>query len=204
MESYEYVGRPLTHQKVVPGNTITSLSEHCYLYKCHRLNFDAGTDAIVAGDWVIGATSGAVGKVLYISIASGSWAGDDAAGYMLIDSWNAVAWTNNEKIKVAADATCGDVNQAAGIVEATDVEYILAGRLQFKGKPAIYAYVVAYANTALIGVTGGKPDQTALIGTPLVANAVLEIRDPEAIKDFKCVDYTAASASVVQVDFFFI
>uniref|UniRef100_A0A6M3KZK4 Uncharacterized protein n=1 Tax=viral metagenome TaxID=1070528 RepID=A0A6M3KZK4_9ZZZZ len=203
MLNFEFLGLPLTHQKVVPGNTITSLSEYCYKYRIFKLNFDAGTDEIVANDWVVGATSGAVGRVKYISVTSGTWAGDNVVGYLLIDSWNGTAWTNNEKIKVAADATMADVNQAAAIVEATDAEYTLAGMLIFKHMLARTALVVCYANTALTDDTGGKPDQTALIGTPMVANASYLMKSYNAIKNFKAVDYTAASASILQVKFCF-
>ena len=118
-------------------------------------------------------------------------------------SWTGTAWTNDEEIKVAAGATMANVNQAAAIVEATDAEYNLAKMLLYKGWLAKYALVVCYANTALIGFDGGKPDQTALIGIPLVANASIELRDHNAITNFKCVDYVAASASILQVTFCF-
>jgi hypothetical protein len=204
MYPLNYRGVALTHQKVVPGNTITSLSAYCYKYRLYVLNYDAGTDEIVDGDWVIGASSGAVGKVVDVILSGGDWVdGNNAAGYLLIDSWNGTAWTNNEKIKVAADATCGDVDQAAAIVEASDTQYDSVYRLKYKDHLAQSALVVVYANTALIGIDGGKPDQTALIGIPMVANSSFELEDHNDIVNFKCVDYTASSASILQVQYFF-
>jgi len=207
MYPFDYQGIPLTHQKVVPGNTITSLSAYCYKYRVYRLNFDAGTagNAIVVNDWVreAGGDAKPCGMVRYISAITGTWAGNDAAGYLLIDSWNGVAWSDGAKLQVAADATMADVNQPAAIVEATDAEYSLAGTLQFKQKLAQYALVIVYANTVLVGISGGKPDQTALIGIPLLAGSSIALSDHNAVTNFKCVDYVSQSASILQVEFFF-
>ena len=193
MLTFEYLGQPLTHQKVVPGNTATALSANCYYYQRWKLNFDAGTDEIVAGDWIVGATSAAVGRVVSITEESGTWAGDNVVGYLIIDSMVGT-FQNNEKLKVAADATTADVN---GLAIPIAEDYI------YKGMSAKAALVCVYANTALINVWGGKPDQTALIGMPMVANASYILRDINEIKAFKCIDYTAASVSNVQVTFYF-
>lgn len=202
---YDYPGRALTHQKITPGNTATGLSAYCYKYRVYRLNFDAGTasNALAVGYWVYGVNSGAVGHILYLSAITGSWAGNDAAGYVLIDSWNGTAWTNNEKLGMGADTTMADVDQAAAIVEATDGEYILAGMLEYKGMTARRAQVIAYANTLLCGLSGDIPDQTALIGLPLTAGSGLSLPDADAMAGFKCIDYTASSAGIAQVRYFF-
>lgn len=191
---YDYIGQPWTHQKVVPGDTITSLSSNCYYYQRWKLNFDAGTDEIVANDWIVGATSGAVAKVISTTLSSGSWAGDNAAGYLIIDSMVGT-WTDDEKLKVAADATMADVNGAA--IPITD------GYDGQRGKIAQCALICVYANTALVGLDGGKPDQTALIGIPMVANSSILLKDVNEIKQFKVIDYTSLSASILQVTYFF-
>ena len=202
---YDYDGIPLCHQKITPGNTITALSSYCYKYQVYRLNFDDADSEIVAGDWLVEAGTGAraVAKVLYVS--STAWT--DGVGYLLYDSWNGVAWTDDAEIKVAAGATMANVNQPAAVVEATDAEYGLANRLQYKHLLARCALVIIYDATAtdavLIGINGGKPDQTALIGTPLVASSSIKLKDHNEISSFKCVDYTSGMNSVVQVDFFF-
>ncbi len=199
MLTFEYLGNPLTHQKVVPGDVITSLSANCYKYQQWRLDFDAGTDAIVAGDWIVGASSGAVARVISITESSGTWAGDNVAGYLIIDS-KVGTFTDDEKLKVAADATCADVKWATS--PATDVIPV-QGDYENKGVEAKAARVVCYANTALLGLTGGKPDQTALIGTPLIANAVYIAMGMNEIKNFKCINYAAATATILQVTYYF-
>lgn len=186
-------GQALTHQKIVPGNTITSISSNCYTYKRWKLKFDAGTDAIVAGDWIIGATSSAVAKVVSITVSTGTWGGSNAAGYVIIDSMVGT-WTDNEKLKVAADATMADVDGAATLI--TD-------HFDYKDMMARACLVNVYANTALAAWTGGKPDQTALIGQPMVANSSVILTNVNDIANFKVVDYTAGSASIIQLTFYF-
>ena len=192
--SLDYYGMALTHQKITPGNTITALSSNCYFYQRWKLNFDAGTDEMVAGDWIIGATSAAVARVISITVSSGTWAGDNVVGYLIIDSMVGT-WTDNEKLKVAADATMADVNGPASPLLMEDYD--------FKGMQAKAALVSVITNTALINLAGGKPDQTALIGHSMIANSSIVLRNIEAIRRFYCVDYTASSASVVNATYFF-
>jgi len=199
MLSFDYYGLPLTHQKIVPGNTATGLSAYCYRYKLYRLNFDDADTEITVGDWIVGATSGAVAKVRYIT--STAWT--NGVGYALIDSWNGTAWTNDEEIKSAGDATCANVNQAAAIVEASDAEYLLAAVLIYKHMVAKFALVSCTAQTALVNIDGGIPDQTALVGIPMWANSTLPLQDASEMAAFKCIDYTSGSASTIQVQFFF-
>lgn len=205
MLNFSYVGLPLTHQKVVPGNVITSLSAYCYKYRLYVLNFDAGTagNAIADDDWVYGVTSLTKARVRKMVLSGGTWAGNNAYGYCLIDSWDGTAWTDNEKIQVAADATMADVDQVAAIVEATDAQYDAVGMLPYKHKMARFAQVICYANTALISLTGAKPNQTLLAGLPLSAGSGISITDCNAITGFRCVDYVAGTASILQVTFFF-
>ncbi len=194
---FDYLGTPLTHQKITPGNTATALSKYCYQYKRFRLDFDAGTDELTVGSWIVGASSGAVAKIVSVSdLSSGSWSGDDAVGYLIIDSWNGTAFTDNEKIKQAADATCGDVDLVPTMVEI-DTNY------EWKNKMAKAALISVYANTELVCFDGGTPDQTALIGQPMAAASSIVLSDINAIKAFKTLDYTASSAGIVQATFFF-
>jgi len=61
-----------------------------YLYLCHDLYrglryTSGGTTEIVAGDTVTGATGGATGKVKRVILDSGTWAGGDAVGVLVMD-----------------------------------------------------------------------------------------------------------------------
>jgi len=63
------------------------------------LSFDGGEVEILVGDTITGATSGKTATVKIVTIASGAWADDDAAGYLSIIS-NTGTWTNSEEIYV--------------------------------------------------------------------------------------------------------
>ncbi|RMD93746.1 MAG: hypothetical protein D6811_04305 [Alphaproteobacteria bacterium] len=66
------------------------------------LNFDGGSGAISAGDTVTGATSGATGVALYdASVSSGSWAGGDAAGFLVLYKVSGT-FQDNENLQVAS------------------------------------------------------------------------------------------------------
>lgn len=68
------------------------------------LNFDAGTAAISEGDIVDGATSGAQGEALVDAVVtSGSWATNDAAGYLVLTGVSGT-FQDNESLEVSAAA----------------------------------------------------------------------------------------------------
>jgi len=193
MVIFEDLGIPLTHQKIIPGNTATALSKYCYQYWQFRLDFDDGDQTFTVGDWIVGASSGAVAKIVSINdLSEGTWTNE--TGYFVLDSWNGTAFTDDEEIKNGAQATAANVN---GLIKSWTSDY------PYKGQLAKTALVVIYANTALVGFNGGKPDQTALVGTPMVANSSIILRSYPAIAAFKTIDYTASSASIAQIDFFF-
>lgn len=63
------------------------------------LGFNTGSVAITAGKTVTGASSGATGVVVSITVTSGTWAGGDAAGTMVIKNGNNKVFTTNENIR---------------------------------------------------------------------------------------------------------
>ncbi len=74
-----------------------------------KLPFGTGSAAIAVGDTVTGATSGKTGVVVAVRVASGTWAGGDAAGFLYLKYPGAdwANWTNPENIQV------GGVTKAA-------------------------------------------------------------------------------------------
>lgn len=74
-----------------------------------KLPFGTGTTAIAKGDTVTGASSGKTGIVVAVYVASGTWAGGDAAGFLYLKypgaDWS--NWTTPENIQV------GGVTRAA-------------------------------------------------------------------------------------------
>lgn len=189
---FDYLGRPLTHQKITPGNTATALSKYCYQYKRYKLNFDDGDVELTVGSWIVGATSGAVAKIVSVAADTSSWT--DNTGYLIVDSWNGTAFQDNEEIKQAGSATAANVN---GLIAEIDTGY------PYRDCMAKAALISVYANTELVCFDGGTPDQTALIGQPMAAASSIVLSDINAIKAFKTIDYTASSAGIVQATFFF-
>jgi len=192
MITFEDLGIPLTHQKITPGNTATALSKYCYQYWRFRLDFTDGDVELTANSWIVGASSGAVARIVEVHADSGTWT--DNTGYLVLDSWNGTAFQNAEEIKQAAQSTVANVS---GTIKPWTSGY------PYQGRQAQAALVIIYAYTALISITGATPDQTALVGTPMVANASILLRNYEAMVNFKTIDYTASSASIAQIDFFF-
>jgi len=188
--TFEDLGVALCHQKVVPGDTITGLSQYCYQYQRFRLNFTDADAEIAIGDWVIGASSGAVAKV--VSVTSTAWT--DGVGHLILDSWNGTAF-QAEELKVVAGATMANTDGV--LIPLTSTNY------PYKGMMAKSALVVAFVNTALIDYSGGKPDQTNVIGIPLAAGSSVLLKNIENIRNLKMVNYAAATATTIQVSFCF-
>ena len=191
---FSSLGQPLCHQKIVPGNTATGILHTNLIYTEWTLTFTSGgTTEIKVGDWIVGATSAARAEVVSITLASGTWAGGDAAGTMQIKNADGT-WTANEKIKVAAGSDDATV---------TGVPLKTEGTYENKGLNAKAILVSVIAQTALADWDGGKPDQTLLTGHSLVANSSIVIADEQAIKNFKVIDYANNTASTVNVTVYF-
>ncbi len=91
------------------------------------LDFDAGTDAMSAGDILTGDPSGATGELLIDAvIESGSYGGNDAAGYNVLVNVTGT-FVNNEALDVSAaqKATAdGVVSQRGADTDTLDATYI--------------------------------------------------------------------------------
>lgn len=73
-----------------------------------ELEFDTGTAAINDGDTVTGATSGATGAVARVVVESGTFAGGDAAGRLILSSTTGTFQaTENLQVSLATKAVCG-------------------------------------------------------------------------------------------------
>lgn len=190
---FEDLGIPKTHQKITPGNTATGTGAEFYYYTERTVAFTSGgTTEIKVGDWIVGATSSAKACVVSIVLTSGTWAGGNAAGTFRVKNQHGTF--QSENVKVAAgtdDATIG---------ANTNVDQ---GGYEFKGMQAKAALVSVYANTALTAYDGSKPDQTTLTGQPMVANSSILLRNINQIIAFKTIDYTASSASVANITYYF-
>lgn len=193
-----YPGIPLTMQKITPGDTITGVSTYLYKYAEYEIGYDSGDYAFLEGDIIIGATSSAMGVVRSVTVATGTVGGGTAAGKIRFHSWNGTNFTNNEKIKVAADNDVGDIDGTAP-TECAD-EYL------YKGLVAKAVMIRAITKTQLIGVSARKmkADQTSLIGIAQAATASpLWIYDASAIANITTVDEVSGQAgSTILLGFF--
>lgn len=68
-----------------------------------------GTTEIRAGDTIVGATSGATAVVGTVLLASGSWAGGDAAGVFLVERGDLVGTFGSENVDVGAASNLATV-----------------------------------------------------------------------------------------------
>lgn len=83
---------------VADGNTVRGVFAYTWV-----LPFDAGQSEgpIKVGDTVTGLTSGATGIVTGVVLTSGSWAGDDAAGYLFLKTKTGT-FQNDEALQVSS------------------------------------------------------------------------------------------------------
>lgn len=92
-----------------------------------KLPFETGVTEIAAGDTVVGATSGNTGVVVAVYVASGTWAGGNAAGFLYLKypGANWADWTNSEDIQVdgATRAATTGVGEALGLTRQNAETY---------------------------------------------------------------------------------
>jgi hypothetical protein len=96
-----------------------------------------GTTEIEAGATITGATSGATAKVVEVLLSSGSWAGGDAAGFLVIDKRDGTF--GSENVYVSSDATSG-VDDGTVTAAATHTAAIAAAVASGTGNAAITRY----------------------------------------------------------------
>lgn len=184
-----YPGVPLTMQKITPGDTITGVSAYLYKYVEYEIGYDSGDYTFAEGDIIVGATSSAMGVVRSVTVATGTVGAGSAAGKIRFHSWNGTNFTDNEKIKVAADNDVGDINGSVPTACTDDYPY--------KDWIAKAVMIRAITKTQLIGVSARKmkADQTTLIGFALAATASpLWVYDAAAIANITTVDEVSGQA----------
>lgn len=197
MITREFTGTPLTWVRIAPANTVTTVPEGLWKYKELEIGYDSGDFAFLEGHVITGATSGAMGIVRSCTVATGTVGGGNAAGMIRFHSWNGINFTDNEKIKVAADTDVGDIN--GSVPAPCPDEY------QYKNVLAKSVLVVAetYAQRLAFSAKKILTDQTSVVGIPLAAGGSILISDPSSMKNINVVDATAGSAgSSIFIGFF--
>lgn len=86
-----------------------------------------GTNEIQAGDTIIGATSGARARVRKVLLYSGSWAGGDAAGFLVLSEGSLVGTFGSEAIYASDSAAVDDATATANVVHNVAIAAAAAG-----------------------------------------------------------------------------
>ncbi len=198
MYIFDYIGMAGNHQKIVPGNTATGLSPSCYEYLEFTLlcdGVDAGSTEPASTYWIVGQTSGARAVIVSATLTAGAYGNVNARVTLRLRSVSGT-FASTENIGYGANLDHLTVRTGTTQIPVTD-DYT------YKGMLAKAILVSVYANTALCIWDGSTPDQTSLIGQPMVANSSYVIMDANSIRSFKCLDYTAGSVSNVQITLYF-
>jgi hypothetical protein len=88
--------------------TLTLSSTNSYTIKTRRLAFTSGgTTAIAVGNTITGATGGATAVVMSVEVTSGTWAGGDAAGELII--MTQVGTFESENLNVGASSNLATI-----------------------------------------------------------------------------------------------
>lgn len=203
--TFEYLGQPLTQEKITPGNTVTSLTSGCYNYTEWNLIIDSGgTHELVAGDWIVGATGG--GRAVIISVGSldagTSWAAGTADCTLRIASLHGTVFVDNEVLNHDVTGTATDCATADGVAHKLENEdYTFNGIM--RGAQAKAALITVLDNIALIELAGNTPDQSAQMGIPYEPFERRILADINEIKNFKVVDYNRNAPTTIHVQYFF-
>lgn len=120
--------------------------------------FDTGTAAIAAGDTVTGTS--ATGLVVSVTLSSGSWAGGDAAGTLILTSVTG-AWADNDAIQVsAATKALASAATVAGSIADDD-----------------YSTDLTAARTALRALITKVPGEGSVLGGCVYRGVVYAVRN---------------------------
>ena len=94
-----------------------------------------GVNEVKAGHKIIGATSGATAQVLDVLADTGTWAGGDAAGTLILDADTEVGTFQTEAIYYDGSPLLDDASGAATVTPGYDVDTEVAA-----DNDAVYAY----------------------------------------------------------------
>ena len=138
-----------------------------------------GTDTLLEGDTLTGATSGATFKVKQIILDSGSWAGGDAAGWLIVD--NIVGTIQSENADQSGSSTQSNIATVVVEVEfGIDIDTSVAavtgnaGFLQYAGtvnySPGFTIGSTISENGKLLGFLAVKNDPGESQGVTVAGN----------------------------------
>jgi len=93
-----------------------------------------GTAAVAAGDTITGATSSATAFIREVRLTSGSWAGGDAAGFLIFKSTDKTGTFQSENVNTASQNNIATVVvDVAAPVATSSYSRMAAGETRFYG-----------------------------------------------------------------------
>lgn len=113
-----------------------------------------GTTEIAPGDTITGATSGATAKVRQVLLYSGSWAGGDAAGFIIANEDDITGTFGSENIYVSSDTVAG-IDDATGTAAVEMSQSIVLAVAGATGNSAMSSYQGTAAGLSK-GITVGS------------------------------------------------
>ena len=186
-------GTPLTFQIIVPGDVPAGISADIYTYNQRTIAYESGGVYVMkVGDTVEGAISGATAVIVARTITGGNDAGGTAEGVLTLKCQ--VGTLQAENLNVEAN---NNVATIAGNSAAYDPAEI------HSGADAKCAFLSVEAEDALFTFDGTLPGQTSGNGHILIAGDSMVIYGADAIQSFRCMNETAATATIVKVTCFF-
>lgn len=191
IELIKEYGEPLTHQKIVPGNTATAINAATYEIKGDRkiAYTGAGTVVMAVGNTITGATSAATAIIAARTIETGTDGAGTAAGVLYLT--NQTGTFEAENLNIGTDLNVATIAEDSAKVS--------------KGLSAKAMLVTVESYSANITIDGTVPTQTGGTnrGHALIVGTMYMIENPNAVRAFKCIDATASSASTVKITCFF-
>lgn len=183
-------GIPLTHQKIVPGDTVTGIGTNVKSYILKALRYTSGgTYVMKAGDTIVGATSGATAVIVSRTTDSGTDGGGDAAGILIVKCQ--VGTFQSENLNVEG-------NSNVATIAANSVAY--KGGTAYEGRAAKAMLVTVESNDVQVTFDGTYPSQTAtFFGHKLMAGDSILLFGENTVSGFRCIDRVSGSASTLKV-----
>ena len=95
----------------------------------HIIFTSGGPNEIKAGHELVGATAGAKAKILEVITDTGSWSGEDAAGWFIIDAETETGTFETENAYFTGSSGTNDAGIVASLVTGVDVDTAVAADL---------------------------------------------------------------------------
>jgi len=193
---FDYLGKPMTYQKIIPGDVVTGIHINIYKYGEWLLPYTSGGTVVMkVGDTIVGATSAATGVIVDRTITAGTDGGGDAVGVLTIKCLVGTFASENLRVEGTADVAT---------IAANAVPFAQSSS-PFLGKYCKACLVSGVANDMNVTMDGTLPSAAAGqdVGVVIGDRQSYVMRDIEEIINFRCIDRVSLSAGKMKVICYF-